>query len=300
MRTSPKGIAFLERHEGVVLKAYRDPVGIWTIGAGLTKASGVVVPKAGMQITQKEASRLLALALGRSYEPAVAREMPKALQHEFDGGVSFHWNTGAIKRASWVKAWRALDWVRVQSGLRAWRKGGGKVLPGLVRRREEEFKLIRYADYGTPAGSPATGLARIVVSLSASELAAMRKGFAKLGYEPGSDTRGVLKDVVKDFQHDHDLTEDGIIGRATLSTLQRRLDAVKQAAAGATGAGAAGAAGALTESHLPDLPAADWAIWIALALCLAWLVKTGWDYRDVIAAKVQGRMPATARFLRSF
>jgi len=300
MKTSPKGIAFLERHEGVVLKAYRDPVGIWTIGAGLTKASGVVVPKAGMQITQKEASRLLALALGQSYEPAVAREMPKASQHEFDGGVSFHWNTGAIKRASWVKAWRAGDWVTVLSGLRAWRKGGGKVLPGLVRRREEEYKVIRLADYGTGLESPATGLARVVVKLSTSEMAAVRAGFAKLGYAPGDDTRGVLKDVVKDFQHDHDLTEDGIIGRATLSTLQRRLDAVKQAAAGATGAGAAGAAGALPESHLPDLPAAEWAAWIALALCLAWLVKTGWDYRDVIAAKVQTRLPGAARFLRSF
>lgn len=300
MKTSPKGIAFLERHEGVVLKAYRDPVGIWTIGAGLTKASGVVVPKAGMRITQKEASRLLAMALGRSYEPAVTREMPKALQHEFDGGVSFHWNTGAIKRASWVRAWRQLNWDGVLKGLRAWRKGGGKVLPGLVRRREEEFKLIRFADYGTPPGSPATGLARIVVTLSAGELAAVRKGFAKLGYEPGDDARGVLKDAVKDFQHDHDLTEDGIIGRATLSTLQRRLDAVKNAAAGTTGAGAAGAAGALPEGAMPDLPAADWAIWIALTLCLAWLVKTGWDYRDVIAVKVQSRLPGTARFLRSF
>ncbi|TNF21856.1 MAG: lysozyme [Rhodobacteraceae bacterium] len=300
MKTSPKGIAFLERHEGVVLKAYRDPVGIWTIGAGLTKASGVVVPKAGMQITRSEASRLLSLAFGRNYEPAVERAMPKASQHEFDGGVSFHWNTGAIKRASWVKAWRSGDWARVLSGLRAWRKGGGKVLPGLVRRREEEFRVIRYGDYGTPTTSPATGLARVVVTLTASELAAVRAGFAKLGYEPGDDTRGVLKDAVTDFQHDHDLTEDGIIGRATLATLQRRLDAVKQAAAGATGAGAAGAAGVLPEGAIPDLPAADWAAWIALALCLAWLARTAWNYRDVIAVKVQGRLPGTARFLRSF
>lgn len=44
-QTSPEGLAFLERHEGVVLRAYRDVVGVWTIGAGLTAASGVVKPQ---------------------------------------------------------------------------------------------------------------------------------------------------------------------------------------------------------------------------------------------------------------
>ena len=62
MQTSQRGIAFLERHEGVVLRAYRCPAGHWTIGAGLTAASGVVTPKPGMVITRKEATRLLAVA----------------------------------------------------------------------------------------------------------------------------------------------------------------------------------------------------------------------------------------------
>ena len=42
LATSPRGIAEIEHHEGVVLRAYRDPVGVLTIGAGLTNASGVV------------------------------------------------------------------------------------------------------------------------------------------------------------------------------------------------------------------------------------------------------------------
>ena len=104
MQTSAEGVAFIERHEGVVLTAYRDPVGIWTIGSGLTAASGVVKPKAGMKISKAEAARLLSKALATNYEPAVARTMPGARQHEFDGGVSFHFNTGAIGRASWVRA----------------------------------------------------------------------------------------------------------------------------------------------------------------------------------------------------
>jgi len=102
MRTSENGIAFIQRHEGVVLRAYRDPVGVWTIGAGLTKKSGVVDPSPGMAITREQADDLLARALRLNCEPAVARAMPRAKPHEFDAGVSFHFNTGAIARASWV------------------------------------------------------------------------------------------------------------------------------------------------------------------------------------------------------
>ena len=75
MQTSAKGVATLEYHEDVVLRAYPDAVGIWTIGAGLTAASGVVKPKAGMVITAEQASALLAEALTRNYEPAVLKAM---------------------------------------------------------------------------------------------------------------------------------------------------------------------------------------------------------------------------------
>ena len=40
MRTSERGVGFVAAHEGVVLRAYRDPVGIWTIGVGHTGAAG--------------------------------------------------------------------------------------------------------------------------------------------------------------------------------------------------------------------------------------------------------------------
>ena len=104
MRISEPGLAMLEAEEGVVLRAYRCPAGVWTIGAGLTAASGVVKPGPGMVITPEAAKDLLARALARNYEPAVTRAMEPGhpVAHEFDAGVMFHFNTGAIGRASWV------------------------------------------------------------------------------------------------------------------------------------------------------------------------------------------------------
>lgn len=301
MRTSPEGIAFLERHEGVVLKAYRDPVGIWTIGAGLTRASGVVAPRAGMVITRKDASRLLLLALERNYETAVAEAMPDATQQEFDGGVSFHFNTGAIGRASWVKSWRRRDWPGVQVNILKWRKGGGKVLPGLERRRREEFALIRRGDYGAPvAHRPGSKMAREVVAISPEENAQIREALVKLGYEDNPNPIGISEAAIRAFQRNHDLTVDGIIGRATLSTLQRRIDAKRKGATAATTSGTAlvGTEAFDTMTDIAALP--EGATGGAAVLGALWLGKIAWSYRDVIAAKTHSRFPAFARFLRSF
>jgi hypothetical protein len=86
-----KGIAFLEAHEGVVLTAYRCPAGVWTIGAGLTAASGVVTPSPGMTISRAEAGRLLKLALARNYEPAVRNAMGPVDRGNFEHGAVFGW-----------------------------------------------------------------------------------------------------------------------------------------------------------------------------------------------------------------
>lgn len=299
MGTSREGVKFIERHEGVVLTAYRDVAGVWTIGAGLTAASGVVVPRHGMTITKEEASRLLGLALTRNYAPAVRNAMPGPKQHEFDGALSFHFNTGAIRRASWVEAWKARDREGVAKGLAKWVRGGGKVLPGLQRRRKEEADLINYGVYSASNASPKRrpGAAQITLRLSDGELAAAQAGFRTLGYDPGDDPRFIAMTAVVAFQRDHDLAVDGIVGRATLSTLQRRLDARRKAAQ-ATAAGGAGAVS--TEAPgigetLPDTMILTGAI-VVTALVLLWLA---WRYRDVVAAKLQRVAPRTATWLRS-
>lgn len=307
MQTSAKGRADLKLHEGDVLKAYRCPAGIWTIGVGLTSASGVVKVKPGMVITREESDRLLSEALRRNYGPRVAKAMPNAKQHEFDGGVSFDFNTGAIHRASWVKAWRILDWVMVEAGLKRWTKGGGKVLPGLVRRREAEYQMIRFGRYASEkqvAVRPARATAaRITLELSNAELADVRDAFRQLGFDPGQSTDHVALSAVCGFQARHDLTVDGVLGRATLSTLQRALDARAKAKPAGVVTAAAGGATAVPNPSVTDLTGLADLAWLpaaVLGLSLAYGLWLAWRYRDQVASAVQSPMPRVAAFLRSF
>ena len=304
MDISEPGIAMLEAEEGVVLRAYRCPAGVWTIGAGLTAASGVVTPRAGMVITPDEASALLARALEKNYEPAVDRAMwpGRPVQHEFDAGVMFHFNTGAIGRASWVRAWIRDNADAARRGLMAWNKGGGKVLPGLVKRREREADLLLKGVYAPGkarrAAVTANGPARIALPLSAAEFSAARAALAGLGYAVGTDPIRITAQAVRAFQRDHDLTVDGILGRATLSTLQRRIDARRKTAVAAPALGLTGAGTATGGTDaLAGVPLSGA---VLLGLAVLWAGWLAFQYRDAIAATVQRRLPRLARILRSF
>lgn len=308
MQTSAQGVAALELEEGVVLRAYRDSVGVWTIGAGLTAATGVVKPKAGMVITREQATELLQQALRVKYEPAVevamsvtqAAAVIRPKQNEFDAGLSFHWNLGAIGRATWVKSWKAkASRADIRARLLAWNKAGGKVLPGLTARREREFAMLMDGIYrGQALPTPVVGFARWGLLLSGAEIAAAREGFRVLDYDPGTNTNAILDSAARKFQADHALTVDGIIGRATLTTLQRRLDARAKsvapslAAAATLPAAASGLADQITSVPFSgDVSALGIAIWGA---------SLAWRYRDVIAAKINPTLPRVAAILRSF
>lgn len=306
MQTSADGIASLEHEEGVVLRAYRDVVGVWTIGAGLTAASGVVKPKPGMTITKAEASALLRSALRAKYEPSVTAAMPSAKQHEFDAGIGFHWNTGAIGRASWVKAWRAKKpRAEIRDGLLLWSKAGGRVLPALQHRRSREAAMLldgiypypRIADQNTAAAFYAN-YAKWGLSMTGDQIAEVRKGFQTLGYDPGRISGAITSDAVRKFQSDSGLTSDGIIGRATLSTLQRRLDARTKAVAPMV---AAATSLPVSTTDYADQIANLPHVGIILAvLSMIWIGWLAFRYRDAIAAEINTPFPRLAALLRSF
>jgi lysozyme len=302
MQTSANGVASLEQEEGVVLRAYLDPVGVWTIGAGLTAASGVVKPKAGMVITRAEASNLLQRALRASYEPAVAAAMPGAKQNEFDAGIGFHWNLGAIGRASWVKAWRAKKpRAEIRSGLLLWNRAGGRVMPALTHRREREAAMLLDGIYPRIASfCPSTTLAyaKWGLSMDPFQIEEVRKGFRQLGYDPGKLEGVVAIEAARKFQSGCGLTSDGIIGRATLSTLQRRLDARSKAVAPAVTAAAS--VPASTTDYTDQIANLPWAGTALAVIALIWVGWVAFRYRDAIAAEINSLFPRLAALLRSF
>lgn len=127
MRTSPQGIAAIAAHEGFVPGPYWDSVNVLTIYVGHTAAAGAPVPAAlpmgmpsDLDAAIAEGMRVFARDLAK-YEAAVsaAIKVPVA-QHEFDAAVSFHYNTGAIGRATWVAALNRGDRAAAAAGFMNW------------------------------------------------------------------------------------------------------------------------------------------------------------------------------------
>ena len=153
MKTSDKGIAFLVAHEGVVPGPYLDSVGVWTYGIGHTKAAGDPDPASlprGMPDDLDAALREVFTVFRRDlekYETAVTKALGNTSveQHEFDAAVSFHYNTGAIGRASWVDLWkRSQKADAARSMLANWRKPAE-----IIGRRTAERDLFLTGTYGT-------------------------------------------------------------------------------------------------------------------------------------------------------
>jgi len=315
MHVSPKGRSFLVGHEGVVTKAYRCPAGIITIGSGLTAASGVIVPKLGMTISVEENDRLVDLALRRNYLPRVSKALGESVaQNVVDGAASFDFNTGAILKASWVTRFLNNDTVAARKALAAWNKGGGKVLTGLVRRRAEEADIILRGVYpawvrDTPSTIPkveSADFAAFVVSVTEEEREEIRAAFARLGFDVGTVKGLVARAAVVDFQRARDLMPDGKIGRATLATLQREIDAkAKSGTAAATATGGVGVTvgGEVANIGLDTSLSSDAMFWAGSGVAVLGLAYGGylaWRYRDLIAARLNDKLPRLAAYLRSF
>lgn len=142
MKTSPKGIALIKSAEGLRLKAYPDPGtgGLpWTIGYGST--SGVT---RNMVITEAQAEQMLAADLVR-FELIVERAVRVPVtQGQFDALVSFTYNVGEgnFTKSTLLRQLNAGDTAGAAEQFSRWVHAGGKVLPGLVKRRAAERALF--------------------------------------------------------------------------------------------------------------------------------------------------------------
>jgi lysozyme len=152
MKSSDKGIALIKAHEGMRLNAYLCPGKKWTIGYGHTSAAGLPTVREGMRITRTEAETILRRDLAM-FEARVNRLVKVPLtQHQFDALVSFDFNTGKLHSSTLLKRLNAGKYSDVPRQLMRWVNGGGKELPGLVRRRRDEAELWRSLDPGATGG----------------------------------------------------------------------------------------------------------------------------------------------------
>ena len=139
MNLGYEGTKLLKYFEGCKLTAYQDSVGVWTIGYGHTK--GVYE---GMTITQEEAEQMLLTEL-EEYEGYVEKYVTVPLtQNQFDALVVWVYNLGPtnFRRSTLLKELNSGNYTAAGNEITKWNKAGGKVLAGLVKRREAEAELF--------------------------------------------------------------------------------------------------------------------------------------------------------------
>jgi len=143
VKISEDGLDLIKHFEGLELTAYKDPVGIWTIGYGHIKLA-----KEGMVITEKEAEAMLRHEM-EEYEGYINRQKLTLKQHEFDALVSWVYNLGPANliTSTMLKRLHSNDYWDVPFQMQRWNKAGGNVLRGLVKRRKAESLLFEGEDW---------------------------------------------------------------------------------------------------------------------------------------------------------
>ncbi len=144
MRVSKQCIEMVKEFEGCYLKAYQDAIGVWTIGYGITSSDKAITGKTikeGMRITRATAEKWLTESLNQIYLPKVLKYQGKYHFNtsQIDALTSFAYNIGSIDQLT-KNGTRNL--TEIEYYMHQYNKAGGKILPGLVRRRLHEVKLF--------------------------------------------------------------------------------------------------------------------------------------------------------------
>ena len=153
MQMSQHGLDLLTQWEGCELEVYNDSAGLPTIGVGhlLTKSElmsgkitlGGVPVKYSDGLTQQQAETLLGQDLDPT-EAAVNNGVKvKLSQNQFDALTSFTFNVGvaAFTSSTLLRLLNQGQYAQVPEQLMRWTRAGGRVVQGLVNRRQNEIKL---------------------------------------------------------------------------------------------------------------------------------------------------------------
>lgn len=151
MRTSEAGISLIKGFEGLVLHAYKDIAGVWTIGYGSTQyLNGSPIKPGDKLADEKQASELFSNTLVK-YENSVNKNVHVPLtQNQFDALTSFTYNAGigALQQSTLLKKLNTNDYAGAAAWFSPWNKitdpKTGKKIPSdtLTKRRAKEAALF--------------------------------------------------------------------------------------------------------------------------------------------------------------
>lgn len=149
MKITARTALELASHEGLVRQAYKDSVGVWTWSIGITNASGHNVDRyINKPQTIEKCLDVYVWALEKYANDVRKVFASKPLNEaQFSAAVSFHYNTGAIARAAWVKKWLSGDIAGAKKSFMDWSKP-----KEIIPRRQKERDLFfdgKWSNNGT-------------------------------------------------------------------------------------------------------------------------------------------------------
>lgn len=151
-RINAAGLSLVKHFEGLYLTAYQCPSKVWTIGYGHTgrkHQDGSVYP--GLTITEAQAEKLLLHDLNNFAAGVESRLLPKARDaindNQFAALISFAFNCGLgnLERSTLLQRVNAQRWTDCPAEFLKWTRSRGRILRGLVRRRQSETNLFQLA-----------------------------------------------------------------------------------------------------------------------------------------------------------
>ena len=139
MLITPRIALEIVSHEAIVRQAYKDSVGVWTWLVGLTSATGHDVTRyIGKPATMERCLDVFVWALNNYAEAVRAEFKGHTLSEEqFGAALSFHWNTGAIRSATWPDLWKRGELDAARASFMSWKKP-----PEILDRRKKEAALL--------------------------------------------------------------------------------------------------------------------------------------------------------------
>lgn len=136
-------IDLIKQFEGFCAEAYKCPAGVWTIGYGTTRINGQPVTQ-GMTITQDQALQLVQQEVNKLWSQIESILKVKINDNQMNALVDFAYNLGfgSLKNSTLMRLVNESKFDEAANQFPRWVYAGGKVLPGLVRRREAERQLF--------------------------------------------------------------------------------------------------------------------------------------------------------------